>query len=223
MIVNFQRRFVFVHIPKTGGSSIAAALSTDAPDMHQRVHRVCAKLGLPAFRKHLAGAQDTKHETYQQFINRFEGRTGLPQSVAYSLRPVAFVRHPVSRFISLHRYLLAKHANTYPEVPADINAWAAVVRDGTAPYLERIRSLLTQSTFIEGVQQECFLGRFETLEQDIVKLGAHIRTELHLKHLNQSAKRPASKSDWQGLSEKNLSFLREKYADDFVNFGYSAE
>lgn len=223
MIVNFSKGFVFIHIPKTGGSSIAATLKKDVPDNQQRLHRFCSRLGFSGFRKHLAVARNTKHETYQQFIDQFEQRTGLPQSVALALRPVAFVRHPVSRFISLHRYLLAKCRESYPEVPSDINAWRAVVQEGTAPYLAGIRSLKAQSSFVQGTEVRYFLGKFEALDEDVKRLGAVIGADLNLRHLNQSARRPASKNDWLDLSETTMVFLQEAYAEDFRNFGYSTD
>jgi len=87
MIVNDHFKFVFAHIPKTAGTSVRIALG--ALDGNTTL-----------------GVADTKHETPREFLENYQSRTGLSPDRIRSYRFVCFVRHPVDRFASLHRYLV---------------------------------------------------------------------------------------------------------------------
>src|SRR5688500_2268062 len=111
MIVNARFGFVFIHVPKTAGSSVAAALA--------------ARPG----RRRAWESRATKHETHAEFLAHFAARSGRDASEVAHFRVFAFVRNPWDRFVSLHRYLLQQQTAKYPLVPPEVNAFARLLRD----------------------------------------------------------------------------------------------
>ncbi len=210
MIVDFERGFVFVHIPKTGGTSVDAALR---PGPLPRLRKLRRRLGLPLPPALRAVAPRGKHETYADWLAAFPDRTGRPEAEARALRPVCFCRNPYARFVSLHRYLLGAKRRKFPQVPADIDAFAAAVEDGRAPWLDDLRSLRSQSSFIEGAEDP-LVGRFETLAEDFARIAASFGITAKLRHHNRSG---AGRTD---LSPRSRGILAELYRRDFELFGY---
>lgn len=203
MIVDFQAQFVFVHIPKTGGSSIRKCLSAGKDALlHDLIRRPTSNT--------------TKHETYCEFLDQFPARTGLNRQDAKTLTPIAFVRDPVTRFLSLHRYLRRTQSSDESWVNADVDEWVSVVAANEKSYLGNIRGLRPQSDFIAGFGSDGFIGRFENLTADFDVLAKRYNLPVTLPHLNASPKQGQST-----LSKTSLRTLRDLYAADFENFGYA--
>lgn len=166
-----------------------------------------------------AVSRKTKHETYLEFLRQFDERTAQGELIARQLLPIAFSRHPYDRFSSLHRYLLQRQRANYPEVPLDINDFAALVGRESHPWLDTIRSLKPQSDFIVGTPNNCFLGRFERLAESINELNAKLGVTLTLPHLNQSG--GVARGNGLNAESKRLIFLH--YKSDFSAFDYEPE
>lgn len=210
MVVDFERGFVFVHIPKTGGTSVQAALRPGALPRFRKLRR---RLGLPLPAALRAVAPRGKHESYSDWLAAFAGRTGRPVADALALRPICFCRNPYARFASLHRYLLGAKRRKFPDVPEDLDAFVRAVEDGQAPWLAGLRSLRSQSSFIEGAADP-LIGRFETLEEDFRRIAAGFGITSGLRHRNRSGP-----SDTP-LSPRSRAWLAERYREDFDRFGY---
>lgn len=174
MILNDKHRFVFVHIPKTAGTSVSKALEA----LDGRNTEAMAK---------------TKHETPMDLFAHFAERTGDSSGLdkVKSYRFLCFVRYPVDRFVSLHRYLVTTHRRAYPQVPTSINRFADVAAE-RPDWSTAIHSLRPQADFVRGIDP--WIGRFESLEEDFSLLCEMIDADLKLEHLNASTGASTRKS-----------------------------
>lgn len=81
MVISDSHSFLFIHIPKTAGKSIAAALAPEG----ERKHALCLK--------------GKKHESVEDFVKR-NGRGVFQRYYSFCV-----VRHPFDRFMSHYAYL----------------------------------------------------------------------------------------------------------------------
>ena len=211
MIIDEKRKLIFIHIPKTAGTSIRIALKP-------RLSKLEKKLIKSPIKKDLSSAVSTKtkHETYSEFIENFYSRTGLEKSVLDDFTFFAFVRNPIDRFESLHRYLIKTHRVIYPNVPEDINTFVEDVIHQKYDYLKKIRSLKTQHSFIENIDNKrIIIGRYEKLLIDWEKISNQFGISSELEHLNKS-----SNNEAKGMNEQSKKLISNYFASDFEHFGY---
>ena len=102
MLISHKHRFLFVHVPKTAGSSIARALQplSDAPDQ-RRANRLLPKLGVPVNWLPVRWRYGRKHTTAQQMKEIFSAR------VFDEYFKFAFVRNPWDMMVSYYHFLMA--------------------------------------------------------------------------------------------------------------------
>ncbi len=198
MIVNDKYRFVFIHIPKTAGTSIAASLKT-----LEGTNRCAVR---------------HKHEKYEDFIRKYFFRTGRRASKIDDYLFFAFVRNPWTRFASLHRYLLEKHRNKYPLVSPDLNTFVSDIRK-RPDWATGIKSLWRQTLFIRGC--DAWIGRYETLQESYGLLQDRLGVSLKLKHLNHSSN--YGRDHRLLYTKESIDTIAEMYHDDIVHFGYTYE
>lgn len=196
MIFSEKMKTIFVHIPKTGGTSIQSALLSidDLPkDLKVR----------------------TKHETLEQFC----GRTNIDVS-GYTI--LAVTRHPCERFTSFFHYLVKFKASGGKDIvklgTADQLVKSLQAKDAA---LMRTHSIKPQTDFLtfKGKMPDSLrfdILRFENLEDEFNAFQKRLGLNARLPKLNVSRKHNY-KSE---LSDDSLAFLREFYREDFETFGY---
>ena len=194
MIVSARYNFIFVHVPKTAGSSITTALKPYGKD------------------NRLATAS-TKHETLAEFF----ARNRIVPSLYFKF---GFVRNPWCRMVSFYFYLRSR-AHKNPEIK-DVYDFAAFLRvlEKDVKWLSRKHSIRPQSDFLfqDGKLIADFIGRYENLDEDYAAACAKIGISAPaLDRINRT-----QHTHYTGYYDGwGRDFIAERYKEDIANLGYT--
>ena len=204
MLVSESHRFLFVHVPRTGGTSIQEALqpfSTQAS--RNRINKVASKMGLRAWnRRHFP-----VHTTLRS------ASRSLPGGIVQDLFKFAFVRNPWGRLASDYFFKLNNTDHR---------------RHGETVGLGGFEAWLSQEAGKERSSQLAMLGpdldfqgRFESLSEDFGRICERLGLEVQLGHRNRA--RP---SDWKWrelYDGTTRSLVGEGWAEEIEQLGYAFE
>jgi hypothetical protein len=212
VIVSPARGFVFVHIPKTGGTAMALALEAracpddiligDTPEARRRRHRLKALRPAGRLWKHstLADIEGVvAREDFDRFLIFTLVRNPWDRVASYYhwLRVQTFAHPAVARARALDFAGFLRHPATLPELAA----WPArrYVTDGA------------------GRERPALFVRIERLAEEIAPVEAHLGFRLALPRANASD-RPR---DWRPLYPADCAALvGEALSEDAARFGY---
>jgi hypothetical protein len=213
MIISRGRRFILVHIPKTGGTALTLALEGraraddiligDTPKARARRGRL---------RGLRAAGRLWKHATLADIDGLV---TGAEVADFFTL---TLVRNPWDRAVSYYHWLRAQSfahpavglARTHdfagfmahPQTQASFRLW---------PYGAYMRDA-------GGVERCRLYARSEALEADLAPFWAHLGFRLTVPRVNESD-RPR---DWRPLyDDATAALLADLCAEDIARFGYS--
>ena len=207
-MINNEKKFIFVHIPKTAGSSVRYALRKHDENRRAWIFRKKEKLkkkylGIEPPSTQLNGhstAQDIKNVLGQKYDDYFK---------------FSFVRNPFDLEVSLYKYIL-KETNV-PEHEEVKNL-------SFAQFLEfrNRNNARSQYHFLFDSQRNClvdFVGRFENFSSDFDRIKSKIGICHKPVHKNKTNKIPY----FEFYDEKSIELVKTMFADDFLTFGYSTE
>ena len=215
MILSRGRRYIFVHIPKTGGTAMALALEGRAMaddiligDTPKAVKR----------RGRLKGVETAgrlwKHSTLAD-IEGLVTREEMGDFMIFTL-----VRNPWDRMLSYYHWLKAQSFD-HPAV--------ALARDlGFAEFLRHPETVATvkanpYGSYLRdgsGRERAGHFVRIEHFEEDFAPVAAHLGFEVVLDRVNESAR----DRDWRGYYDAALAdHVRDICAEDIARFGYRFE
>lgn len=216
MIISHGRRFIFVHIPKTGGTALALALEARA----RRDDILMGDTPKARARKgRLAGVKSAgrlwKHSTLAD-IAGFVSDAEVADFFTLTL-----VRNPWDRMVSYYHWLRAQgfahpavglakaldfsHFLNHSQTRTSLQLWpyAAYMRDAKA------------------VERCHLFARLEHLNTDLAPFEAHLGfrvTPLAQANTSDRAK------DWRGYySDADASLIGDLCAEDVARFGYGFE
>ena len=209
MIVSQRKQFVFVHIYKTGGTSVKRVLRRHAMPFWQEIGNSALKrLGVPQFgpenpipdgnRDHLTASQLIRHGGFEQWNRMFS---------------FAFVRNPWDWELSHYRHICRQKSHKHHDT---------VSQFGFSDFL-RWRSdgrFKLQQSFIthNGEIAVDFVGRFENLASDFGYVCQRIGIRAsRLPRLNA-----APTDDFRAhYCDRDVQTVASMYRDDIVRFGYA--
>lgn len=186
---------IFVHIKKTGGTSIRDALPFQEIDIHRSL----------------------KHYSVRHIIDSI-GQEAWDKAFSF-----AFVRNPWTRIHSLYRYLKAENNHIVAHLP-DFKSFLRVVLDRNASVRSNhLPAGLPQVDWLQDHQgqiQLSFLGRQENLEADFnVLLSALNLPQVALPALNRTPS-PSPQDRLAPYDREMKSWMASLYERDFDTFGY---
>lgn len=213
MIISRGRRYVFVHIPKTGGTALSLALEAralkddiligDTPKARARARRLADLRGRGRLWKHSTLAD-------------IEGLVGPDDLAGFFI--LTLVRNPWDRLVSYYHWLRGQTFD-HPAVGlarthgfgAFLNHRQTVASLTAWPYGAYLRAA-------DGQERPAHFARIEAIDADLAPFEAHLGFRLApLPRVNESA-RPR---DWRGAySDADAALVARLCAEDIARFGY---
>lgn len=212
MIYSPARRFVFIHIPKTGGTALALALEARAKADDVLVGDTPKAVQRRGRQKALKGAGRLwKHST----LADLDGLIADPEG----LFVLALVRNPWDRMVSYYHWLrgqsfahpavgLAKTHDfsgflNHPHTRTSISLW---------PYGAYLRDA-------RGVERATLYARLERLDDELAPFEAHLGFRITPVARANTSARPA---DWRGAyCDADADLVGALCAEDIARFGYT--
>jgi hypothetical protein len=206
MLVSYHKKFLFVHIFKTAGTSITdsfarfcyrpgssrpsnwmALLSTN----WKKIHRVPIK----------------KHATALQI------QAAMDREIFDSFFKFSFVRNPWDWQVSLYHYILDRPKNPGYEETKKMGSFRNFVFSRENLSFTQTSCLVDES----GNLLVDFVGKFENLDQDFQTICHKVDISASLPHINKS-----KRTDYQDYYDAETRDLTARlYAEDIERFGYT--
>lgn len=215
-----DRKIIYIHITKTAGSSIEAALGLNVNYVEDYYNR---QYLTHHFRHGGSKLEEVQHYTLQQYISK-----GLiSDNLANECFKFAFVRNPYDRCLSEWLYQMKMNKEkgwfAYRTTVLLKNSFDAFVKHLYDLYkkgkLNNRAHDRCQHLYIynDGKQVVDYVGRFENIDEDWRIIREKIGLNCDLPHYN-NGKKKAHYSQY--YSESNRKLVEEIYSDDLKLFGY---
>ena len=206
MLVSYHKKFLFVHIFKTAGTSVTNGLARHCyrPESTRpsnflaffstnwnKIHRIPIK----------------KHATALQI------RAALDREIFDSFFKFTFVRNPWDWQVSLYHYILEHPENHGHEETKKMGSFRNFV-------FSRKKSAFTQTGCLvdeSGCLLVDFVGKFESLEADFKTICDKVGITASLPHINKSDR--TAYQDYYDAETRDLT--ARLYAEDIERFGYT--
>ena len=206
MLISESKSFLFVHVQKTAGTSLAEILKPHALNpANGRMNKLASDLGL---------VRDWRKFHFRKHANLRKAQSVIPAPVYDGLFKFAFVRNPWERLVSWYQYVQRTplHEDCRP---------GETFADFAARFLEKPRR--AQWWMIEdlnGVMGLDYVGRFENLNDDIAYLCQRIGIKAQtLPHRNKMADK-----DYRTFYDDRLALaVKNTWVYEIDAFGYTFE
>lgn len=215
MIISPGRKYIFVHIPKTGGTSLSLALEEramaddiligDTPKAVKRRGRVKKIRGDRRLWKHSR-------------ITDIEGLAGVGDLADYFV--FALVRNPWDRMVSYYHWLQEQTFEHSAVALAKQLAFPDFLNHPETQAMLRAERYGDYVRKADGQELPTHFLRLEHIDKDILPVENYLGFELDLPHVNRSERN----ADWRGYySEEDARLIATCYAEDIERFGYRFE
>ena len=215
MILSRGRRYIFIHIPKTGGTSLALALEAramkddillgDTPKASKRRNKVKGVKAAGRLWKHSTLA-DISGLASEEEINTFFTFT--------------LVRNPWDRLVSYYHWLREQSfdhpvvarakATSFEGFLCDPGIQSSFMKNTAESYMRTLSGAEVCNAYI----------RLEHFDEDAQPLFGHLGFRLTLEHTNQSDRT----SDFRGYyTDETAGIVAKICAQDIEKFGYQFE
>lgn len=223
MIINNSHKFIYIHVPKTAGTSVRMRLHDYAgpADLYLGDGVGYRSAEMKGFGRIVTEMTPLWKEFWgldkHSPVRRMRERLSSPIWDEYF--KFAFVRNPFARTWSGFRYVQRIKAMNGIFVDMSFSEFL-----NSDHFLKKpILPISSQVRFLKPVNEVDYIGRTETLADDMVQIASIIErrpvAESTLSRLNASAKPDA----WMQMSDDDRAIIREVLAQDFARFGYSPE
>jgi len=213
MLYSSEKKFIFVHIYKTGGESVVAALRSYCPLYFRDRYVNKAIRVLPSPSRMLIGWRESavrrQHMTAEQI------RNVMPAELFNQSTRFAFVRNPWDWHVSMYHYATQSKAHPRHEEVKAIGGFENYIRWRCDEGISLQSAYVFDSTGKKIVDE---VGRFETLGADFERICAGMGIDARLPHKNASKR----KKDWRSYyNDETHDLIKTTYAKDIEAFGYT--
>lgn len=214
MLLSLKYNFLFVHIAKTGGTSIRDSLwRYKWTDPYRIPQFLCSRLS--SLTGHQIGAKFPRH------AKLIAAKEMLPREVFERLVKFAFVRNPWDLQVSSYHHIRRER----PQLITHVDSFAAFLRwkfdPDRPPQYHADMSTELQSDYLidlHGHNLANFVGRYEFLNEDFAEACRLIGIACpKLPH----ARRATDRKDYRGYyDDATAQRVAEYYRADIERFGY---
>lgn len=215
MIISPGRSFIFVHIPKSGGTSMALALEARA----MRDDLLLGDTPKARRRRHRWQGMKTRGRLWKHSrLADLEGMPGLPalgETFCFTL-----VRNPWDRMVSYYHWLREQsfdHSAVALAARLTFRDFVTHSMIATSFKNHPARWYMTDAT---GVERADVYLRLEHLRDDLVPVEAHLGFALDVPRVNVSPRSPDYRPYYDTVSAEAVAVA---CAEDIARFGYSFE
>ncbi len=219
-MISHTWRCVFLHIPKTGGSSIEAKLGIPVTTgRNQQDHRALCHIQPLTAAEMLSLLRRGDRETiFKRLKYRLQRRDFLTPEQYRTYFKFSFVRNPWARAHSWYKNVMQDPLHqeelgvppdcTFPDFIANhLDTWAM------RPQLYWLRDC-------RGDIPLDFIGRFERLQEDFARVSARLGLpDATLPHLVRSGGPPYQ----EAYDQHSRALVARRYAEEIALFGYTFE
>jgi hypothetical protein len=212
MIISRGRGYVFVHIPKTGGTAMALALEARAmADDILIGDTPKAKARRGRLKRLRAAGRLWKHSTLAD-IDGVLAAGELEAMFAFTL-----VRNPWDRMVSYYHWLRGQSFD-HPAVRlAGQTDFSGFLNDPATGASFRAHPAASYMRDAGGVERAAAYVRLEHLDADLAPVAAHLGFMPQMARTNASDRAP----DWRVYySDADAALVGRIAADDIARFGY---
>ncbi|MFQ5471137.1 MAG: sulfotransferase family 2 domain-containing protein [Gammaproteobacteria bacterium] len=215
MLLSHKHNFLFVHIAKTGGTSVRAALNKLRwRDPMYYPMFLCSKLS--KMTGHRIAAKFPRHSKI------IAAKEMLPDEYFAQLFKFAIVRNPWDLQISSYHHIKRER----PHLMQGINDFESFLKwkmDPERPYQYHVdTSIELQSDYLVDLHGNIivdFIGQYESLQQDFAEICHRIGIdEIELPHKRKATDRANYQ---QYYSDETAQLVAEYFKRDIENFSYS--
>lgn len=191
---------IFIHIPKTGGLTIEAALKLKSIRHRARFKNAVARDGS------IIGNVSFGHMDYHKLLRDRDYSPYIDKSAF----KYAFCRNPYDRAVSHWKYCMKKHPSIIPQDTPFLEFTRLISRP------DKRKHFREQYLYVNDITID-FQGRFENFLEDLSKIADMIGVNLQsIPHENSTKHKPYFAYYCEESKQNILNFYRK----DFEYFGY---
>jgi hypothetical protein len=216
MIISHSKKFVFIHIYKTAGTSISNALLPHARFVDKVSSYYPSKILIKTinFLLNLEENGNKWINGVHKHATALEIKKYLDKKIFEEYYKFAFVRHPMDWQVSLYEYI-KNTPHRDQSLAQKITFKEFALREIKKKSLRQIDFLTENDNFIIDK-----IYKFENISKELEKLFNILNIsskKSSIKHLNRS---PRIKHFYEYYDKELEKAVREYYSDDFKFFGY---
>lgn len=213
MIYSKQKNFLFIHVPKTAGTSIRSVLEpyggkpgflNFTARRLEKFPALCNTTGLNNARTYDA------HTTYKKIA------TVIPAKQLEKTFVFAFVRHPFDRLYSFYFHVLANSHHPWHEKVLGYGSFNGLIKN-----LEKIQEP-SQRYYLTDVDDNIavnFIGRFENINADFKIVCNRLEIPFNLPKKNVT-----KHDEWKNaFTKEDRQHAYTFYKEDFEAFNYDPD
>jgi Sulfotransferase family len=220
LVISIQKRFIFIHIYKTAGSSVSKALKCYEPISVKFKKHIIAyplsyvlkNLKLMDFEKDLS-LNILNYKNLPIHATAIETRSKIGDNLFNKLFKFAFVRNPWDWQVSLYHYMLQNPNHHQHHKIKSLKNFEHYIQWRTKNIPRLQKDFLTDHA---GNVLVDYIGKLETINKDIDYIASKLDIQVCLPHINRSQRR----SFREYYTKQTFDLVYEYFYDDVKMFGY---